>query len=84
VPGELGQQFLEQRPLRFGLQAGGQVGLQFLCIGKGIGFRVFLDEEIERIDHDQIGKQIDGNLEMIDRIGKRSAPASCRKDPVAS
>jgi hypothetical protein len=63
-------EFIEQRPLRFDIEIGGQIFLQRVIIGEGAFFGIFFDKEIERIDDHHIGQKIDLNTEMIDRIGK--------------
>ena len=63
-------QRIEPRPLALELEIRGQVDRQSRIIGKRIFLRRILDKEIERIDHRQLGQQIDLDREMVDRLGK--------------
>ena len=70
MPGMFGNERLEQRPLRLDIEISGQIGLELVVISERIGLGRGLDEEIERIDHVEIGEQIDRNDEPVDRLGK--------------
>ena len=61
---------IQQRRFGFRKEIGGEFGRQLLRIGERKFLRVGLDEEVERVDHRELGGQIDLDLEGLDRLGK--------------
>jgi hypothetical protein len=68
----------QQRPGRFGRKIGGEFALQFVGVGERELFGVGLDEEIERIDHRELGGEVDLDAEFLGLFGKNEP-----REPVA-
>jgi hypothetical protein len=65
-----GQHFGELRPARQRFQVRGEFGLQHGFVLEGDLLRVFLDEEIERVDRDEFGDEIDRHAQRLRRLGE--------------
>ena len=70
--------FRQQRAGGLGREIGGQFGRQLVRIGERKLLGVGLDEKIEGIDDREFGRQIDLDLEFLDRLGEDVA-----REPVA-
>ncbi len=62
-------QRVEQRALRLELEIGRQIGLEIGRVGERPPGGIVLDEEVERIDHHQIGDQVHRHAELAGRLG---------------
>ncbi len=54
-------------------QVGEEVGVQARLVGERDVLGVLLDEEVERVDHHQVGDQADGDLEGLHLLGEDQA-----------
>jgi hypothetical protein len=77
---EVGDEFLQQGAERFGDEIGGELGLQFVGIGKRKFFRIGLDEEIEGIDDRKLGGEVnlDGEFFGLFRKDEARQPIAMR------
>ena len=75
MPCEIGG---EQRPRLDGREIGREFGLEIVGVGKRKTVRVRLDEEIERIDHGHLRREIDLDLQLAGLLRKDKA-----RQPVA-
>ncbi len=77
--------FRQQRAAGLGREIGGEFGRELIRIGERKFFGVGLDEKVEGIDDREFGRQIDLDLEFLDRLGKDVArePVAVR-DPAAN
>jgi len=75
---ELLEVFRQQRAAGLGREIGGELDREFIRIGVRKFFGIGLDEKIEGIDDREFGRQIDLDLEFLDRLGKDIA-----REPVA-
>ncbi len=64
---------LEGLALRFQIKICGKILTQSRIVSEGICLRIRIDEEVERIDDRQLGKEIHFDREMIDRLGEDDA-----------
>ena len=54
-------------------EVGGQFALQRGVIGERVARRGLLDEEVERVDDGEVGDQVDGDGELVGRLGEHEA-----------
>ena len=78
TPGDFAQVLVEQGAEGLRLEVGGKLGLQLVGVGKRELFGVGLDEKVERIDHRELGGQIDLDAKFLDLFRKHVA-----RQPVA-